>query len=128
MDYNTALSPEEQQGYEAWAKGLGKTPRDEEEDYDLPGYYKWQLQNPQPPDARGHLTDQFKKPNHPTFSDQSQYHGVNGEHGGSWTQSPDGSYTFTAGPSNLGNWGVSGLQDYFKKYEPGNKLVIPDGY
>ncbi len=46
------------------------------EDYDLRGAYA----AGQTRDGRGHMTDQFKKPNHPTFSNESQYaeHGTPG--------------------------------------------------
>ena len=124
--FDTPLSPDEQQGYQDWAKAGGKNPADEEQDSDLRGLYKSGFQwDPSNPCLHG--PDTFKKPNHPTFSTESQYHGVNGEQGGSWSTNPDGSYNFTAGPSNLGYWGPQGLQKYFDKYEPGNKLIIPEG-
>ena len=129
-DYSTPLSPDEQTQYQAWAKSIGKKPEMEEQDYDLPGFYKWLQANPQfsDPSGRGHMTDQFKKPTHPTFSDQSQYHGMNGEFGGSWSTTPDGKDLFTPGPSNLNYWGATGLQKCFDQYEPQNRLAIPDGY
>ena len=37
-------------------------------------------------------------------------------------------WSFTAGPANMEHWGPQGLQQYFDKYEPGNKLVIPEQY
>lgn len=75
-----------------------------------------------------HLTDKFKKPNHPTFSSNSQYHGVNGQFGGQWTQLPDKSWTFRPGISNIQSYGVYGLQDYFKQHEKGNRLILPEGF
>jgi hypothetical protein len=126
-DYTTPLTPDEQPGYASWAKAAGKNPADEEQDYDLPGLYKSGFQF-DPNDPHAHGPDTFKKPNHPTFSDESQYHGVGGNQGGHWDQHSDGSYTFTAGQSNIDHWGAQGLQKYFSTYEPGNKLVIPDGY
>lgn len=89
-------------------------------DYDLRGWYQ---QNGAQDLTGAHLTDEFKKPNHPTFSDQSQYSGVGGMQGGQWAQQPNGSYSFTPGSTNV--YSVPELQDYFKKVEPGNQLVVP---
>jgi len=41
-------------------------------------------------DKDNHGVDTWKKPNHPTFSNQSKYHGVDGFYGGNWN--PDGGY------------------------------------
>lgn len=125
-DYTTPLSPEEQTQYQAWAKSMGKNPADEEQDYDLPGLYKATGGKLLAPGEHG--PDTFKKPNHPTFSSESQYHGMNGNEGGTWNQNPDGTYNFTAGRTNLEHWGPQGLQKYFQKYEPGNRLIIPENY
>jgi hypothetical protein len=125
LDYNTPLSPEERGAYKDWAKQGGKNPDLEEKDYDLPGYFK---SGGKLGGKDEHLTDQFKKPNHPTFSDQSQYHGTGGEEGGTWTALPDGKFNFTPGRSNMDYWGPQGLQDYFNKYEKGNTLTIPEEY
>lgn len=42
----------------------------DEQDYDLEGYFN--TLKATPVDGAGHLPDTFKKPNHPTFSDQSE--------------------------------------------------------
>src|SRR5262245_39669562 len=91
-------------------------------DYDLRGAFK----SGAAADERGHLTDQFKKPNHPTFSDQSQYHGHGGLEGGHWTQESDGSYSFSPGRTNHEFYSTQGMQRYFERNEPGNRLVIED--
>ena len=129
LNYNTPLSPEEQDKYQAWAKQGGKDPAKEEADYDLPGYFKSGGQLGVG-GAGEHLTDQFKKPNHPTFSEESQYHGMGGEEGGKWEPLPNDKehYSFTPGKSNMEYWGAQGLQDYFDKYEKGNKLTLPEEY
>lgn len=67
-DYNTQLSPEEEQQFLAWKKKYASN--DSGIDYDLRGAFKAGL-TPDP--ETGHWPDTFKKPNHPTFSDQSQY-------------------------------------------------------
>lgn len=64
-DYNTPVPDEA--AFQAW-KAIN-TPQDTGVDYDLRGAY---LSNMQRAD-NGHMGDRFKKPNHPTFSDQSQY-------------------------------------------------------
>lgn len=121
MDYDTPLTPEEQQAYSAWAQAGGRDPEKEKYDYDLQGYFKSGGSL-----GEGHLPDTYKKPNHPTFSQDSQYHGKDGAEGGAWVQNPeDSSFAFQPGKSNLENWGPQGLQSYFNKFEPGNTLVIP---
>lgn len=66
--YNTSLSPEDEQKFTQWKQQFA--PDDTGEDYDLRGAYQAGLK----PDATsGHWPDTFKKPNHPTFSNQSQY-------------------------------------------------------
>lgn len=82
--YNTKLTPQEQVDFEAWLQDQSKQKgRDVSMDmgsYDLQGYWK----NDRTEDGDGHMTDRYKKPNHPTFSDQSMYSGVDGYEGGKW--------------------------------------------
>ncbi|NJN97929.1 MAG: hypothetical protein HC875_29570 [Anaerolineales bacterium] len=59
--------------------------------YDVMGFWK----AGEDVDDRGHGTDYYKKPNHPTFSTESQYHGSDGFYGGQWTDS-----SFIASPTN----------------------------
>jgi hypothetical protein len=49
-------------------------------DYDVNGYFL----SGQGTSPNGHMTDQFKKPNHPTFSDESIYSSLTGTKPGSW--------------------------------------------
>lgn len=92
-----------------------KTPRpDSGVDYDNQGAYLVQQQL----SANGHGSDQFKKPNHPTFSDQSQYNGVAGNIGGTW-----GDGTYTPSGTNLGYRSQEELQRYFNQVEPDIKLL-----
>ena len=65
--YDTPLSPPEEIGFQQWK--AKNAPHDSGQDYDLRGAYKAGLT----PAANGHWADTYKKPNHPTFSDQSQY-------------------------------------------------------
>lgn len=67
-DFNTRLSPAEERAFLEWKARMA--PRDSGTDYDLRGAYRANMQ----PDAdTGHWKDTFKKPNHPTFSDESMY-------------------------------------------------------
>ncbi len=116
--YNTPLTAQELADYNTKFKS------GDSYDYDMQGWYK---ANPNSdPNGKGvHYPDTYKKPNHPTFSDQSQYNG-NGNTGGKWQQQQDGSYTFTPGSTNLQMFQPDELQNYFNKVEPKNKLILPD--
>jgi hypothetical protein len=65
--YDTKLSPEEERAFQEWKRRYA--PQDSGEDYDLRGAFRAGLT----PDETGHWPDTFKKPNHETFSDESQY-------------------------------------------------------
>lgn len=66
--YETALTPEEETGFSKWKQQYA--PQDSGVDYDWRGAFKAKLT----PDAKsGHWPDTYKKPNHPTFSVESQY-------------------------------------------------------
>jgi hypothetical protein len=66
--YNTSLSADEEAQFQQWKQRYA--PKDSGADYDLRGAFKAGLT----PDPRtGHWPDTFKKPNHPTFSVESQY-------------------------------------------------------
>jgi hypothetical protein len=67
-EYDTKLKPIEEFKFKEWKKTYA--PSDSGEDYDLRGAYKAGL-TPDP--TTGHWPDEYKKPNHPTFSDQSKY-------------------------------------------------------
>ena len=64
---DTKLSPEQERGYLVW-KGM-YAPKDSGSDYDLRGAFQEGFK----PDSNGHWPDKYKKPNHPTFSDESKY-------------------------------------------------------
>ncbi len=127
--YNTSLAPADEAKFQGWMKAETKAAGDRGEkrnvakdlyDYDLRGWWK---ANPNTGLNNGHLTDTYKKPNHPTFSTGSQYHGTNGMQGGVWQQSPDKTWSFTPGKTNM--FSANELGDYFNKVEPGNKLIVP---
>lgn len=68
--------------YQQWRASLPKNLQ-YEGDYDLRGFYK---ENPDfnSNDSEQHLTDKWKLPNHPTFSDESVYYKGNENYGGKW--------------------------------------------
>lgn len=80
--FNTYLAPDKEAAYKKWSKDQGRE-RDTH-DYDLRGYY----QENGPVDlGKAHLTDKFKKPNHPAFSNESQYNSL-ATPGGQWQELP----------------------------------------
>jgi hypothetical protein len=79
----TALSPKDETAYQEWKNTLPKRLQ-YEGDYDLKGFWK---KNPKwsPDDPEAHMTDEFKLPNHPTFSDESRYFNEKTKHlAGHW--------------------------------------------
>ena|SRR5712671_6209735 len=122
--YNTPLAPQQEQQFQAWMKTQSAGGRDISKDlydYDLRGDWLAGANR----DERGHGTDHFKKPNHPTFSTGSKYHGVDGNEGGAWNKRPDGSWSFAPGRTNLKNYSADDLRDYFDNVEPGNQVMLP---
>jgi hypothetical protein len=66
--YETPLQPHEEAQFQQWKKKYA--PNDSGADYDLRGAFKAGL-TPDP--KTGHWPDTYKKPNHPTFSNESIY-------------------------------------------------------
>jgi hypothetical protein len=116
--FNTQLDPDREAAFQKWATENNRL-RDMY-DYDMRGAWSQGLTG----DGRGHFPDTFKKPNHPTFSDQSQYHGRDGMLGGQWSQQ-DGRDHFLPGPANLHWQSLEELQDYFRRVEPNGVLLPP---
>ena len=96
--YNTQLSPREEALFQDWLKNNGVHTANELYDYDLRG--AWKSGDVFNLDSRGHLTDRYKKPNHPTFSNQSIYDGADGFVGGHWSELPNGRFVFRPGSTN----------------------------
>ena len=112
------LTPEEEAQYR---RDLGAK-ADDTYDYDMRGFWKTQGQL----DPRGHAGDRFKKPNHPTFSDQSQYSNF-ARQGGHWSERPiPQKQEFTPSQANIENLGKEGLQAYFEEIEPENELNLSE--
>lgn len=131
--FNTALNPDEMKGYAQWlAEQSTKLNRDvasDSIDYDMQGAWKSGVAT----SDNGHFPDTYKKPNHPTFSDQSIYHGVPDENGGSyfggkWNDLGNGKYTYMPSPEMLSKThDVKSMADYFKQHERDSQLVLPQG-
>ena len=123
--YNTGLTAAEDLQFNDWAsRQRAQTQRDplmDMRDYDMQGWWK-KNGGMNAPDLKdvANLPDEFMKPNHLTFSDESKYHGVDGHFGGHWEGNE-----FEPGAANLQFHGDAGLQQYFKEvHEPvGNKLA-----
>lgn len=133
--YNSTLSPQQQVAFNKWADQqkakTGRDPRKDKYDYDVNGFFLAGAGT----DERSHGSDQFKKPNHPTFSNESIYHGKDGYQGGEWIASPSyqgdpaGPYTtFKPSPtSNLKFRNSQELQQAFEEQEsdnPGKNLLV----
>lgn len=116
--YNTKLTPDEEKQFQKWAKESGR--EKDVYDYDLRGAWKELQSGEMSEDARGHLGDKYKKPNHPTFSSQSIY--ANGD-GGTWSVDAAGHDVFTPG-KKLSEAQADYLREYFARVEPGAVLNL----
>jgi hypothetical protein len=112
------LSPQEEAAFQDWATANNR--QRDVYDYDIRDFWKSGGQFT----PNGHGADTWKKPNHPTFSNQSIYSGVNGNVGGVWG-SHGPAATFTPSATNLQNMGMEALKRYFTTVEPGNVLFSP---
>lgn len=77
-NYETELTEGAKPGYEVWRARVA--PGDPGLDYDYAGAYA----AGEGRGSSGHMTDEFKKPNHPTFSDESMYARYEPGSAGSW--------------------------------------------
>ena len=125
--YNTKLTARQEQQFQKWLKTLPKNQRSTR-DYDLRGYFLAGLNGDKDIQLYNrkegqHFLDRYKKPNHPTFSDESQWSGVDGFVGGHWTDWGRGRYTFTPSANHMMD--SEELANYFKEVEPNVALVDP---
>ena len=75
--------------------------------------------------GNGHFTDRFKKPNHPTFSNESIYNGADGQYGGEWLNIL-GRDVFVPTETNLAQNDSEWLRKYFAEVEPSALLMNPN--
>ncbi|WP_223518242.1 hypothetical protein [Pseudomonas sp. BF-R-21] len=121
--YNTPLAPAEEQKFNQWAQANNRVK--DSYDYDMRGAFQELMSGQTQQADNGHFTDKFKKPNHPTFSDESQYNGTDGLSGGQWVETPKGTY-FAPGQSQSKLWPEPELNQYFQQQEPDITLLAPD--
>lgn len=124
MPFDTQLSDENETRFNNWLKTVsanrGRDVSKDLTDYDLRGY--WLNGGFKDTTGQGHMPDTYKKPNHPTFSDESIYHDGRNYIGGSWK----GDTAFVPGLTNLRFHGADNLKRYFNRAEPGVNLILPD--
>lgn len=124
--YNTNLSPQDEAAFQQYMARTGQGVGD----YDLRGSWKAGIR----PNERGHLPDTWKKPNSPTFSEESKY-STPDHTGGRWIPIDPESvpeskrrWVFVASPWNMSNMGAGKLSDYFTQEEPNSQIVLPINY
>jgi len=129
--FNTSLTPQEQADFKIWSleekANNGKDWSKDMADYDVQGFFKAGERL----DGRGHGVDRYKKPSHPTFSNESQYHGAptpdgQGKYeGGQWGRNGDHD-TYRPNPSMFKNktHDPEALRKYFQESEDGNELQM----
>jgi len=78
--FTTSLTPSEEKEFNSWYnkvadfKKLNPNPDDQRQGYDYRGYWKNEDRSEiLKGDSNAHFIDKYKMPNHPTFSNESQY-------------------------------------------------------
>jgi hypothetical protein len=107
--------------FRQWRNSL-PTNLQEDQDYDLQGYYN--KYGNRGLAANGHLPDEFKKPNHVTFSNESVYSNPKTP-GGQWSEQ-NNVWHFKPSDYNINNVGADSLRNYFKQNEPDSKLDMKE--
>lgn len=131
--YNTVLTPADEAKFQNWlalkSPQLGRPLVKDLADYDLRGYW---LSGAWADNQSGlHLPDKFKKPNHPTFSDESIYHGAiapwGGKfQGGKWVGNDTDGWVFQPSSAMLKyTHDKDALRQYFADFEPNAGLSMP---
>lgn len=123
--YDTKLNSLQEARYKLAARNAGRI--NDTADYDLRGAW---LKNPKSIGSNGHLTDEFKKPNHPTFSTDSKY-STPSNLGGSWVAGKRNSWSFTPSKRQISRaGGLASFKNAFNRSEQGQNsgLVIPPSY
>ena len=131
-NYNTDLSPKAEEKFQAWlgeqSKAKGKDMSKDLIDYDVRGFWK---AGAHAEEKSGHGPDTYKKPNHPTFSDESKYSGMIAPHGGNymggkWGKDDENNDTFTPSEHMMANTHKADmLKKYMAEREPNTILILP---
>ena len=129
-NFNTPLSLKDELNFSEWLADMSKVKgRDMTSDianYDLRGFYK--DTNGEMLSSDQHFTDKYKKPNHPSFSDESMYSGGIFK-GGKWRGDDESGWTFVPSAEMLKTThNPQTMQQYFAQFEPGVGLVMPTQY
>jgi len=120
--HNTLLSPFQELAYQSWAERNNRS--NDTYDYDLRGFWK----DNQKFSDNNHGSDKYKKPNHPTFSDESMYHGMpapwGGKYqGGTWSTNKRGETSYTPSATMLKyTHNLDDLMRYMQENEPDVRL------
>ena len=120
--YDTKLTPSQEAKYKLAATKAGRI--NDTVNYDLRGAW---LNNPKSISNTGHLTDTYKKPNHPTFSTDSKYSTPKNP-GGTWVAGKKNSWSFTPSQRQISRaGGLAPFKKNFNTSEQGQNsgLVIP---
>lgn len=130
--YNTRLSTKDEKKFKEWVDQAsvanGRDVSMDVNDYDLRGFW---LHGGSKQKKFDHLPDTFKKPNHPTFSDQSIYNGTPSPYGGKyvggkWVEGVTGEQFFKPSKEMLGTTHpLDWLKQYMQEREPGVGLLVP---
>ena len=122
--FNTKLDDTAEASFQSWAKQqkdlTGRDYLKDLYDYDVRGWWKGGGSTAE----NGHGPDTFKKPNHPTFSEESAYSGGASGLGGKWGGTEDAP-TYAPSKTNIRQYGWEELKRYFQEVEPGVKLIKP---
>lgn len=131
--YNTELNPEQEAAYQKWLS-IQKVPTSTR-DYDLRGFFADQVfGKTDNSEHEGHFDDRWKKPNHMTFSDQSNYAEIlpdGSSTGGRWIEHLSsendpkglGHYTFAMSPHQ--KIPEQAMREYFQREESHNSFFDP---
>jgi len=127
QNFNTPLTDTERNKYQSWLDYQtgwnGSDPTHASDDYDMQGFWKKYGDTT----ISGHFTDEFKKPNHPTFSEESQYSGAPSAWGGTYqggTWADDGSSYTPSAEMLRTTHSLDKLKAYMSQYEPDVKLNL----
>jgi hypothetical protein len=128
--FNSKMNEQEGSDFKMWLmdefKDTGKDWKKDMADYDVQGFFKAgeTLRG-------GHGTDKYKKPSHPTFSNESIYSGSRtpdgkGQYiGGQWGREGDrDTYTPHQSMFDNGTHNKDIMQKYFDAEEEGNRLIL----
>jgi|SRR5215831_4789967 len=117
---NTPITPAEEPAFQLWKQK--NAPKDSGFDYDLAGAFKaGVVRDPK----TGHMPDTFKKPNHPTFSNQSKFYAIAPEKAGRW----EGDRFIPPAPASdmAQRFGVTPDDDMARRFGVGGPPPAPKG-